>query len=214
MTFTTIGRTVNRAEGPDKVTGSSEYAADVKRPGMLWGKVLRSPFPHAKILNIDVSRARNLPGVHLVITGADLPDARVGRFLRDIPILANGKVLFAGEKVVAVAADTPELADEALLLVDVEYEPVEAVFDSIDAMLDSAPVLHENMASYVGLPQPVSRINNVFAHNSWSKGEIIDGFDQSDRIFEHTFNAQMMHQAYIEPHACVVEVSDSGNVQI
>ena len=214
MTFTTIGRTVNRAEGPDKVTGSSEYAADVKRPGMLWGKVLRSPFPHAKILNIDVSRARNLPGVHLVITGADLPDARVGRFLRDIPILANGKVLFAGEKVVAVAAETPELADEALLLVDVEYEPVEAVFDSIDAMLDSAPVLHENMASYVGIPQPVSGINNVFAHNSWSKGEIIAGFDQSDLIFEHTFNAQMMHQAYIEPHACVVEVSDSDTVQI
>ena len=107
MTFTTIGRTVNRAEGPDKVTGSSEYAADVKRPGMLWGKVLRSPFPHAKILNIDVSRARNLPGVHVVITGADLPDARVGRVLRDIPILANGKVLFAGEKGVAVAAETP-----------------------------------------------------------------------------------------------------------
>ena len=213
-TFSVIGQPVTRAEGPDKVTGQSQYAADVARPGMLWGKVLRSPFPHAKILNIDTSRAKQLPGVHAVITGAELPDRRVGRLLRDIPVLARDKVLFAGEKVVAVAAESPDLAEEALLLVDVEYEPLPPIFDPLQAMEDSAPTIHENMESYAGLPQPPSGINNVFAHNTWCKGEIQRGFAEADLVIEHTFNAQMMHQAYIEPHACVVEVDDGGRVQI
>ena len=212
--FSVVGRPVTRAEGPDKVTGQSQYAADIARPGMLWGKVLRSPFPHAKILNIDASRARQLAGVHAVITGADLPDRRVGRLLRDIPVLARDKVLFAGEKVVAVAAESPDLAEEALLLIDVEYEPLPAIFDPVESMKDSAPTLHEDLASYVGLPQPPSGINNVFAHNAWSKGDIEQGFGESDLVFEHTFTAQLMHQAYIEPHACVVEVDDAGRVQI
>ncbi len=120
VVFSVVGQPVTRAEGPDKVTGQSQYAADIARPGMLWGKVLRSPFPHAKILNLDTSRASQLAGVHAVITGADLPDRRVGRLLRDIPVLARDKVRFAGEKVVAVAAESPDLAEEALLLVDVE----------------------------------------------------------------------------------------------
>ncbi len=205
---------MTRAEGPDKVTGQSQYAADIARPGMLWGKVLRSPFPHAKILNVDTSRASQLAGVHAVITGADLPDRRVGRLLRDIPVLARDKVRFAGEKVVAVAAETPDLAEEALLLVDVEYEPLPAIFDPLEAMEDSAPTLHENMESYAGLPQPPSGINNVFARNAWSKGDIEQGFRESELVFEHTFTAQLMHQAYIEPHACVVEVDDAGRVQI
>ena len=209
-----VGQPVTRAEGPDKVTGQSQYAADITRPGMLWGKVLRSPFPHAKILNVDTSRASQLAGVHAVIAGADLPDRRVGRLLRDIPVLARDKVLFAGEKVVAVAAESPDLAEEALHLVDVEYEPLPAIFDPLEAMEDSAPILHENLESYVGLPQPPSGINNVFARNAWSKGDIEQGFRDSDLVFEHTFTAQLMHQAYLEPHACVVEIDDAGRVQI
>ena len=181
---------------------------------MLWGQVLRSPFPYARIVGIDTSRATQMPGVHAVVTGMDLPDRRVGRLLRDIPVLARDQVLFAGEKVVAVAAEDPELAEEALLQIDVEYEQLPPVFDPVEAMRDSAPVLHQAMALYQGLPQPPSQIPNVFAHNNWSKGNVEQGFAESDRIFEHTFTTQLAHQAYIEPHACLVQVDHSGRVQV
>jgi CO/xanthine dehydrogenase Mo-binding subunit len=190
------------------------YAADLMLPGMLWGKVLRSPYAHAKILSIDTAKASQVPGVHAVVTGQDLPDRRVGRLLRDIPVLARDRVLFMGEKVAAVAAETLEVAEEALNLIDVEYEELPPVFDPLEAMQSSAPTLHPNMASYQGLPQPVSTVNNVFAHNIWSKGDIEAGFGTADLIFEHTFTAQLMHQAYIEPHACVVNIDDNGRAQI
>jgi CO/xanthine dehydrogenase Mo-binding subunit len=205
---------VTQAEGPDKVSGQALYAADIDRPGLLWGKVLRSPFPHARILNIDTAQARRMPGVHAVVTGNDLPDSRVGRLLRDHPVLARDKVLFVGDKVVGVAAESPELAEEALLQIGVEYEELPAVFDPEEAMTPSAPVLHQNMSSYRGLPQPPSNINNVLAHNSWAKGDLELGFRESDLIFEHSFTTQLAHQGYIEPHACVVEIDRAGRVQI
>ena len=216
MTTTTraIGQSVVRGEGPDKVTGRSIYAADVSLPGMLWGKVLRSPFPHARIVNIDTTEAKAVPGVHAVITGADLPDSLVGRRLRDMPVLARDVVRFAGEKVVAVAAETEEAAEEALLLIDVEYEELPAVFDAHEAMQPDAPTLHPGLSGYEGLPQPESDVNNVFAHITWGQGDIEQGFAEADLVFEHTFNAQLMHQAYIEPHACVVSAEDSGRVQL
>ena len=212
--YSAVGRSIVRGEGPEKVSGKALYAADVVLPGMLWGKVLRSPFPHAKIISIDTSKARDMPGVHAVLTAQDLPDRRVGRLLRDIPVLATDRVLFVGEKVVAVAAEDPDLAEEALLQVDVEYEDLPAVFDPLEAMEPLAPVLHLDMASYDGLPQPISSIPNVLAHNSWKKGDTDQGFGESDLIFEHTFNLQLMHQGYIEPHACVVSIEDSGRVQV
>ena len=212
--YSVIGQSVTRAEGPAKVSGSAVYTADVQPPGMLWGKILRSPYPHARIVSIDTSAARALPGVHAVVTGADLPDRRVGRLLRDHPVLARDKTLFVGDKVAAVAADTPQIADEALLLINVRYEELPPVFDPEEAMLPGAPVLHEAMESYSGLPQPPSGINNVFAHNSWSKGDIQQGFEEADLVFEHTFTTQLAHQGYIEPHACVVQVDDANRVQI
>ena len=216
MTTTTraIGQSVVRGEGPDKVTGRSIYAADVSLPGMLWGKVLRSPFPHARIVSIDTEQAKAVPGVHAVITAADLPDTLVGRRLRDMPVLARDVVRFVGEKVVAVAAETEAAAEEALLLVDVEYEELDAVFDAHEAMETDAPTLHPGMSGYEGLPQPESDINNVFAHITWGQGDVEQGFAEADLVFEHTFNAQLMHQAYIEPHACVVSVEPSGQVQV
>ncbi len=214
--FSAVGQSVTRGEGPDKVTGKAKYTADVILPGMLWGKVLRSPFPHAKIISIDTTKAESLPGVLAVITGKDLPDRRVGRRLRDFPVLARDRVLFVGEKVAAVAAETLDIAEEALLLIDVEYEELPPVFDPFDAMKADAPVLHPDLASYVGLPAPASTIaeNNVFAHNVWSKGDIERGFEESDLVFEHTFTTQMMHQVYIEPHACIAKVEDDGRVQM
>jgi CO/xanthine dehydrogenase Mo-binding subunit len=181
---------------------------------MLWGKVLRSPYAHATIVSIDTAKARQVPGVHAVLTGQDLPERRVGRLLRDIPVLAKDRVLFMGEKVAAVAAETLEAAEEALNLIDVEYEDLPSVFDPLEAMQSSAPTLHPHMASYQGLPQPAATVHNVFAHNSWSKGNIADGFRAADVICEHTFTAQLMHQAYIEPHACVVHIDDNGRVQV
>jgi len=212
--YSVVGQSIPREEGPDKVTGQSVYAADVQLPGILWGKVLRSPFRHAKILSIDTSRAKQVSGVFAVITGRDLPDQRVGRLLRDCPVLARERVLFVGEKVAAVAAETQEVAEEALLLIDVQYEELPSVLDPEEAMGDSAPVLHEDMLSYEGLPQPASQVKNVFAHNTWSKGDIEEGFQEADLVFEHTFTTQLMHQSYIEPHSCVVDIDDDGRVQI
>ena len=216
MTTTTraIGQSVVRGEGPDKVTGKSVYAADVSLPGMLWGKVLRSPFPHARIVSIDTAEAQAVPGVHTVITAADLPDSLVGRRLRDMPVLARDLVRFVGEKVAAVAAETEAAAEEALLLIEVEYEELPAVFDAHEAMEPDAPTLHPDLSGYDGLPQPESDVNNVFAHITWGQGDVEQGFAEADLVFEHTFNAQLMHQAYIEPHACVVSAEESGQVQL
>lgn len=212
--YTAIGQPVPQEEGPDKVSGKALYAADLLLPGMLWGKVLRSPYPHAHIVRVDTTAAKRVPGVHAVLTGQDLPDRRVGRLLRDIPVLARDRVLFMGEKVAAVAAETLDAAQEALDLIDVQYEELPSVFDPLDAMQSSAPTLHPEMASYQGLPQPRSTVNNVFAHDVWSKGDIAEGFRSAERIFEHTFTSQLMHQGYIEPHACVVHVDDRGRAQI
>ena len=116
---TVVGAPVPRAEGPDKVTGRSIYAADVNLPGLLWGKILRSPYPHARIRHIDPSRARQVPGVRAVITGQEIPGHLMGKMIRDLPVLCWERVRFVGDRVAAVAADTPDAAEEALGLIDV-----------------------------------------------------------------------------------------------
>ena len=214
-TRSAIGKSIVRGEGPDKVSGKAIYAADISQPGMLWGRVLRSPYPYARIVSIDKSQAEALPGVHAVVTGQDIPDTKIGRRMVDMPILARDVVRFVGEKVAAVAADDKDAPDEALLLIDVVYEELTPVYDAEEAMGVDAPDLHPDMESYQGFPQPPSGIKNAFAHITWEKGDIKQGFKESDLIFEHTFNAQLMHQAYIEPHACLVSADPAGKgVQI
>ena len=214
-TRSAIGKSIVRGEGPDKVSGKAIYAADISQPGMLWGRVLRSPYPYARIVSIDKSQAEALPGVHAVVTGQDIPDTKLGRRMVDMPILARDVVRFVGEKVAAVAADDKDAADEALLLIDVVYEELTPVYDAEEAMGVDAPDLHPDMESYQGFHQPASGIKNAFAHITWEKGDIEQGFKESDLIFEHTFNAQLMHQAYIEPHACLVSADPAGKgVQI
>ena len=136
MSYTIIGQPVPRIEGPAKVTGATQYSADVALPGTLWGRALRSPLPHARIVHIDTSRTQQVPGVHVVLTGADVRGIRYGRRLFDVPVLAEDRVRFAGERVVAVAAEDRDAAEEALALIDVEYEELPAVFDCV----------HENLA--------------------------------------------------------------------
>lgn len=213
-TYSVVGKPVTREDGPDKVSGSHLYPADVILPGMIWGKVLRSTFPHAKILNIDTSRAASLTGVRAVITGQDMPGMRVGRYLLDVPPLAEGKVRFVGEKVAAVAADDPDTAEEALNLIDVEYEPLPAVYDPLEAMQPGAPLVHEGSPTYDSSSGPVQPQGNIVYHNSWSGGDLEQGFQESDLIFEHTFTTPWVHQAYMEPYSCIVDVDDSGRIQV
>ena len=125
--YATIGQPVGRAEGPEKVTGAAVYPADITLPGTLVGKCLRSPYAYARILSIDAAAARRVPGVHAVLTGFDIPEMLVGRFLRDMPVLARDVVRFVGQKVAAVAAEDADAAEEAMQLIEVEYEELTPV---------------------------------------------------------------------------------------
>jgi CO/xanthine dehydrogenase Mo-binding subunit len=212
--YATIGQPVGRAEGPEKVTGTAVYPADINLPGTLVGKCLRSPYPYARITSIDASAARRLPGVHAVLTGSDIPALLVGRMLRDMPILARDVVRFVGQKVAAVAADDADIAEEALSLIEVEYEELTPVLDLLDAMQPHAPVLHPQFMSYTGRSNRPQEHPNIVDHAVWQKGDIEQGFAAADYVFEHTFRTQHQHQAYIEPHASVVHLDQEGRVQV
>jgi CO/xanthine dehydrogenase Mo-binding subunit len=214
MPYTTIGQPTPRVEGPAKVTGATQYTADVALPGTLWGRALRSPLPHARIVHIDTSRAQQVPGVHVVLTGADVRGIRYGRRLFDVPVLAEDRVRFAGERVAAVAAQDRDAADEALALIDVEYEELPTVFDPLAALEEDAPILHPEVNSYIGLPKLLDKPSNAFAQDTWSKGNIDEGLAQADLIIENTFTVPRQHQAYLEPHSCLVWLDDQGRVQV
>ena len=213
-TYSVVGRPITRQEGPDKVSGKFLYSADIALPGMIWGKVLRSPFPHARIVKIDASEAMKLPGVRAVITGKDTAGMRVGRMVRDVPLLAEDKVRFVGEKVAAVAADDPDIVEEALLLIDVEYETLPAVYDAVEAMEPGAPLVHDGSPTFESSSGPVQPQGNILNHSTWSNGDLEQGFSESDRIFEHTFTTTWVHQGYMEPYACIVDVDDDGRLQV
>ncbi|HKA33474.1 MAG TPA: xanthine dehydrogenase family protein molybdopterin-binding subunit, partial [Candidatus Binatia bacterium] len=214
MKLNVVGAPAPRIEGAEKVGGKTVYTADVNLPGMLWGRCLRSPYVHARIVRINTDKAKKVKGVFAVLTGADLPPNRVGLSLQDTPVLAQGKVRFMGEKVAAVAAEGLEAADEALSLIEVEYEELPAVFDPVKAMQPGAPLVHEELPSYKGFHAPPETLPNVFAIQNWTAGDVEAGFKQADAVIEHTFKTGLAHQAYIEPHSVVVSVSDIGSVDI
>jgi CO/xanthine dehydrogenase Mo-binding subunit len=201
-------------EGRAKVTGLIKYTADMDRPGILWGKTLRSPLPHARILNIDTSRAQNLPGVKAVITARDVSRQLVGASLKDMPVLARDRVRYVGEEVAAVAAVDADTAEEAISLIRVDYEELPAVFDPLEAMKPDAPILHADYASYQGPPTKTPDLRNVQTLVQQGKGDIDKGFAESDYIFENVYQTQVVHQGYLEPHACVVEVDGNGRVAV
>src|SRR5579859_4248366 len=141
-----------RVEGPLKVTGRANYAADATRPGTLWAAYLRSPHPHALIRSIDTAAARSLPGVHAVLTGADLPEsARFGRRIQDYPVLCRERVRFVGDRVAAIAAETREIAEEAAGRIEVVYDELPAILRAEDALSADAPILHPQAESYTFL---------------------------------------------------------------
>ncbi|ETW99741.1 MAG: hypothetical protein ETSY1_13890 [Candidatus Entotheonella factor] len=222
--FASVGRPTGHVEGPDKVRGRACYTADVALPGMLWGKCLRSPLPHARIISIDLSRAQALPGVHAVITGADLPERRIGRFFLDMPVLARDVVRFVGEKVVAVAAESMAIAEEALTLIDVEYEERPAVFDAVEAMHAEAPRVHADTSGYAHPPIPdfvhqgddrlFPPIPNVVSQVLYRHGDSDAGLARAAQVFEHTFSIPSVHQGYMEPHASVVRIAPDGKINV
>jgi CO/xanthine dehydrogenase Mo-binding subunit len=214
MLYTTIGQPASRIEGQEKVTGAMQYTADVALPGTLWGRALRSPLPHARIVRIDASRAHQVPGVQVVLTGADVRGIRYGRRLFDVPVLADDRVRFVGERVAAVAAADRDAAEEALELIEVEYEELPAMFDPLEALVEHAPILHPEVNSYIGLPRPLDHPSNAFVRDAWSKGDIDAGFAQADLIIENTFTVPRQHQAYLETHSCLVWLDDQDRVQV
>ena len=215
MSYGKIGQPLGRVEGPAKVTGEARYTADILLPGMIWGKVLRSPLPHAKIVSIDTREAEQMPGILAVLTAKDLPDLLTGRLVYDMPVLAIDRVRFIGEKVAVVAAEDPDMAEDALASIDVEYEEMPAVFDAHEAMNPEAPLLHPDYRSYAHAPEKFfSDIPNVHSHVTWELGDIDKGFALAKQVFEHTFNTPAVHQGYIEPHASVVAIDPDGRVNV
>jgi CO/xanthine dehydrogenase Mo-binding subunit len=212
-----IGAARPHVEGPAKVTGAERYAADYTPPGTLWGKALRSPLPHARILRIDTRAAAALPGVYAVLTGADLPpDTRVGRQLRDLPVLAAERVRFVGDKVAAVAAVDPDLAEEALSRIEVEYEALPAVFDALAAIQADAPLIHDpaTIRAWAVPHQTVPELPNTCAYETWRRGDVAAGFAAADVVLEETYRWPTQHQVYLEPHACLVQLADDGRVHV
>ena len=209
-----VGRATPRVEGTLKVTGKALYSADLNLPNILWGRCLRSPIAYGRIKRIDTSKAERVPGVRAVITGADVPGLRIGRCIYDTPVLADGSVRFIGEKVAAVAAESRLAAEQALELIEVEYEELEPLLDPTEAAKPGAPVLHPDLLTYKGLPVPVEKVSNVFAYLKWGKGNLEEGFRAADIIVENTFTTQVTHQSYLEPHACVVKAEASGAAEV
>jgi CO/xanthine dehydrogenase Mo-binding subunit len=218
-----VGTRPVRPDGVDKVTGRAVFAADTRAPGMLWGKIKRSPHAHARIVSIDTSKAEALPGVRAVVTAADFPnipseEAFVGEGpmnFRDLSrnIMARDKALYEGHAVAAVAASSQAVAMQALDLIDVTYEVLPFVIDVEDAMAPDAPVLHQDLFTAGVEPKP-TRPSNVAKVVTFKKGDIEAGFKEADVVVEGRYTTQPVHQGYIEPHACLANYAPDGQISI
>jgi xanthine dehydrogenase molybdenum-binding subunit len=232
--YTVVGKRPIRPDGAEKVTGQARYGADIRLPGMLYGKILRSPHAHARIKSVDTRHAEELPGVHAIVTAADLAqpsgllvDLAEGvlhnmRFLSN-NILAADKVLYKGHAVAAVAATSPHIAEEALSLIQVEYEVLPPVHNATAAMEDGAPLLHERLASLSNPnlrpggwlhdddPTPGSNLANRF---EFRLGDIDQGFQEADVIVEKETCTAAVHQGYIEPHTATAMWNSDGTLTL
>jgi xanthine dehydrogenase molybdenum-binding subunit len=201
--YQVIGTRPTRAEAVDKVTGRALFGPDISLPGMLYGKILRSPHAHARILAVDTRRAQALDGVLAVVTARDLPqgEGAANKRVRD-NLLASDKALYVGHAIAAVAARSPHLAEEAAALIDVLYEPLPPVLDVREAARPDAPLLHENLYTR-SLAGHSSHPSNVASHSQDIKGDPQKGFAEAEVIVEREFSTTLVHQGYIEPHASV-----------
>ena len=198
--FLTVGKRIPKMDAPQKVTGSAIYIQDLKIPGMLYGKILYSKYPHAKILKIDTSRAEKLPGVKVVITGSDTPTFKIG-FFKDNPPLKTGKVLSMRDELAAVAAISPGIAEEALDLIDVGYEELPGIFDPLEAMKEGAPILHEGLKSNI-LKLPWRLIC----------GDVDAAKADSAYIVEDTFSTQWVTHCCLGTSGCIALFDMNNNL--
>jgi CO/xanthine dehydrogenase Mo-binding subunit len=209
-----VGEKTGRIDGPDKTTGRGKYVVDAALPDMLWCKILRSPVAHARVVRIDTTQALAVPGVHAVVTGEDVRDMRTGNLRDDEPLLASwDRVRFIGDKVAAVVADDPDIAQRALNLIDVEYESLPAVFDAEEAALPGAPIVHPDSDSYRRF-EPMEEPGNVWERVVDETGDLDRGFEEADTIVERTYRTPKAHQLYLEPHTCLVNIDHDERVQV
>ncbi|MFC1951582.1 xanthine dehydrogenase family protein molybdopterin-binding subunit [Chloroflexota bacterium] len=200
-----IGKSIPRVDGVSKAIGEALYATDIQITGMLIGKIKRSPYPFARIISIDTSKAEILPGVKAVITAQNVPQIPFGPIIQDELPLADKLVRYVGDGVAAVAAVDAETAEEALDLIKVEYEELTPVFDTEEAMKPGAPAVH---------PEREEVEQNIVRHVEYVRGEGEAAFKQADLIVEDRFSTQLQHQGYLEPHACIVHWDSSGKVTV
>lgn len=222
MNYSIIGKSPTRVDAPEKVTGKAEYCSDIKLPGMLYGKALRSPVAHAKIVNIDTSLAEKLPGVRGVITGKDAPKGRFGGvvYAFDQPLMARDEVIFAGEAVAAVAADTLDIAEKAVELINVKYQELPGLFDVEKAWGKRPPViLHPDLPNY----EECYRVNsvqldpdrpNVCNHYKIRHGDVEKGFREADFIIENRFTAARIQHCCLEPNSCLARFEPDGGLTV
>ena len=229
--YNVVGTRPIRHDGTDKVTGRAQFGADIQMPGLLHGKILRSPHPHARIRSIDASRALALPGVKAVVTSVELPDppgtvtdVDEGDY---IPVrslsnncLAVDKVLYKGHALAAVTATSPHVAEQALSLIDVDYQALPWVTDVLEAMKEGAPVLHETLATPPGVgsgrdsERAPAQGSNIAGHFVYEVGDLEKGFQEADVVVEHEYRTASVHQGYIEPHTATAHWNADGNLTI
>ena len=211
-----IGQRTIRPDGVDKVTGRAAFAADTTMPGMIWGKVLRSPHPHARIKSIDTSKAERLPGVKAVVTAKDIVDFPIDKSvmlgIQDMRwmcrnVMARDKALFPGHPIAAVAATTEAIAAHACELIEVDYEVLPWSIEIDDALKPDAPILHD-FVRFEGRP------SNIAGRLEVKKGDIAKGFEQAEVVVERSFTTRPVHQGYIEPHACLISVATDNKTTI
>ena len=221
--FRWVGTRASRPDGVDKVTGRARFGADLFVPNMLHGLVLRSPHAHARILSIDVSKARALPGVKAVVTREDFADhpsewSPLGELVVNYAdmvrnVMAREKVLYEGHALAAVAATSVSIARRALRLVEVEYEVLPHVLDPVEAMREDAPLLHDSMYTAGVRPKP-ERPSNVARRVEFGHGDVETGFAEADLIIEREYDTRPVHQGYIEPHSCLASVAEDGQADL
>jgi CO/xanthine dehydrogenase Mo-binding subunit len=195
-----VGQRATRPDARLHGLGQTQYIDDISFPHMLHAKILRSEYPHARILNIDTSEAEKMPGVIATLTGAEIPENTFGPTFQDQPVLAYPIVRHLGDGVVAVAAITEQLAADALEKIKIEYEPLPAVFDPLEAMEDDAPKLHGE--------------TNIYTSKVIKKGDVEKALKESDHVFHRQYRTQMVEHVPLEPHATIASWDGNGRVTL
>jgi len=214
MNMKYVGTSVNRVDGIKKVTGALKYVDDMKLARTLYAAVKRSPHPHAKLIKVDTSKAEALAGVKAVITGKDVPN-RVGLYLEDKTFLATDKVRYRGEAVAAVAAETKEIAEAAIALIEVEYEVLPAVTNAVEGLKPDAPLVHPDLGEYhygpIFFPEPGTNISN---HYRIRKGDTDKAFEEADYVVENKFFVPHIQHCPIETHSAIAQMDVDGSLTI